>query len=158
MKEIQLSSKKYPGHFALVDDEDFDRVSQYKWHLLNSNSRLQYAHNKNQGRLHRFLLGLTDPKIEVDHKNGNGLDCRRENLRIATRQQQQQNRTVQSNCKSGFKGVSFFKRDGNFVAKINVNRKQIHIGYFSSAKEASVAYESKARELFGEFFRESKKS
>jgi len=151
-KFIPLNSKE----FAIVDDEDFELASQYTWNCTKR-SDLSYARtSKKIGgkqftiRLHRLLLSA-GPGEMVDHRNGDGLDCRRSNLRFATRSQNAQNKKRRSNARSQYKGLVF---SGNSIAaRINFNGKVIHIGSFLSEIEAARAYDAMARELFGEFAR-----
>lgn len=111
-----------------------------------------YAKNSRQGFLHRFLMGL--PKgdgYKVDHRNGDGLDCRRENMRVATHAQNMQNRKVQSNNTSGFRGVTW--NQGKWAAVIKVLGRNVQLGRFADPKEAALAFDAKACEVRGEFAR-----
>src|SRR5260370_2756638 len=108
MKTIDLSQ----GLEAIVDDEDFERVSQFKWTALRG-SRTWYARRNIQvngkqtnQQLHRFILDLKPDAPEVDHRDGLGLNCRRDNLRLASRQQNNANRRKLSPSSSWYKGVS----------------------------------------------------
>src|SRR5580658_2281017 len=89
MKIVKLTK----GYEAVVDDEDFLRVSQFKWHVAEIKRRDGSVRNvyarRSTGKytnqlLHRFILGIDDPTIEVDHRDNYGLNCRRGNLRVAT--------------------------------------------------------------------------
>ena len=153
MQTIQLTR----GAVAIVDDEDFERLSIWKWQLFNNG----YAGR--QGRtidgikekpryMHRCLLS-PPAGPEVDHVNGNRLDNRRSNLRIATRQQNGMNKSVSKNNKLGIKGVSFDPSRGKFSARITVAPKYLYLGRFDTADEARVAYESAATKHYGEFAR-----
>ena len=102
-------------------------------------------------RAHRIIMGITDPKIQVDHINGNKLDNRKENLRLATNQQNNYNVGPQKNNKSGYKGVSWKKDKNKWEAKIRNNNKLKFLGYFDDLVEAGRAYDRAALELFGEF-------
>jgi len=157
MKEIPLTQ----GKFVLVDDEDYDRFHQDKWKLThNKRDKTFYASkdvyingNKTTRKMHRIILGIEDSKIFVDHIDGNGLNNCKENLRIATNQQNQQNRGKPSNNKTGYKGVSFFKSRNKFKASIKHGHRDLFLGYFSTAEDASKEYEAKAKELFGIFYK-----
>ena len=105
-------------------------------------------------RLAYFICNNKLPNEAVDHINGDKLDNRIINLRSCTLQQNQFNRGCQSNSTSGFKGVSWYKRAKKWQSQIQKNGKGIHLGYFSTPKEASDVYQAKARELYGEFYRE----
>lgn len=159
MKQIQLKSKKYPGLFVSVDDEDFEKLNKINW-FPRKHGHTFYATCNGHKRdkysvipMHRYLLEVVDPKIEVDHKNGNGLDNQRSNLRIATRQQNARNSRMRPSNRTGYKGIWEYK-PGKFRAAITVNGKTIHLGVFNSPQEASAIYEAKAKEIFGEFYRQ----
>lgn len=100
---------------------------------------------------HRLVLGVSDPKSVIDHINGNGLDNRRENLRICTVSQNAMNRTRQRNNKTGFKGVSYDRVRKKFKACIHLDGKTKHLGMFLDSKEAALAYDSAAVQFFGKF-------
>jgi hypothetical protein len=101
--------------------------------------------------LHRFILEVEDPKVQVDHKDGDGLNCRRSNIRICTDTQNKQNKGPSSLNKSGFRGVHKFKATGKYQAQIRVNGKLLHLGYFIDRFDAARAYNKAAKKYFGEF-------
>lgn len=151
--KIPLRSKKFPNLFVIIDDADYERVNQFKWYVLdnNRNGKTFYALRHNKPRLlHRFLLNLTDATQHVDHINGNGLDCRRENLRIATRTENARNRRFTKN-KTGYMGV--YKVVDRYQASVRINGKNKSLGYFKTPEEASEAREAFARLEFGEFYK-----
>ena len=101
--------------------------------------------------MHRMLLNFPE---QVDHINGNTLDNRKSNLRIASLKQNTRNLTTKRKSKSGFRGV--FRAPKNYVSRpwkagIKHNNKNIHLGYFSTPEEAAKAFDKAAKELFGEF-------
>ena len=149
MKEIKLTQ----GKVALVDDEDFEKVSQYKWAARGNGHGKIYASrtdNKNKTiRLHRFLLSVIDTKIQVDHINGDPLDNQRKNLRICNSAQNARNRKKILGRSSIYKGVTL--TNNKYLAQICKDYKYVYIGYFNSPIEAALAYNKKALELFGEF-------
>lgn len=148
MKEIPLTQ----GKVALIDDEDFELVSQYKWHA-HKNKNVFYARSSMDGEnilLHRFILNTPDG-IEIDHKDRDGLNCTRENMRLATHTQNNANRGMLRNNTSGYRGVRFYKASGSWQSAISVNAVHKHLGYFDSPIEAARAYDEAAHELFGEF-------
>jgi hypothetical protein len=105
--------------------------------------------------LHRFIMGLEhgDP-MTVDHINGDPLDNRDCNLRLATRTQQTYTQRRRGNTKYGYKGVVYLKRDNKWEARIKINKVPTYLGQFDNPEEAHEAYIAKAREIHGEFFRE----
>jgi hypothetical protein len=157
------SFRKIPltqGQFAIVDDEDYERLNKYKWFVAKIERRF-YAHRKRKStdvgcgrcnvKMHRQILEVPAGKF-IDHINHNGLDNRRANLRIVTKEQNSWNqRKKLGNCSSQYKGVSRLKRNGRWLAKIIYKRKNICIGYFDDEVLAAKAYDAKARELFGEY-------
>ena len=96
-------------------------------------------------------MGKPQKGMVVDHINRIGLDNRKENLRIATRSQNQQNRRSRRNTSSQYKGVSWTKRDKRWQAKIGHKRKVICLGDFTCEHQAALAYNEKATELWGEY-------
>mgnify|MGYP001561659861 CR=1 FL=1 len=154
MKEIPLTQ----GKVAIVDDSDFERLSQFKWHAQKSGNTF-YADRYNLYdkpraiRMHREIMNA--PKgTQVDHKNGNGLDNRKGNLRLATHQQNMFNQVKSRNDnKLGIKGVHWSKAKKKFVAQIKANGKKIHLGYFNVMGDADSAYRKAEEKYFGEFAR-----
>lgn len=157
MKKIPLTQ----GKFALVDDEDFERLSQFKWYTLSARRvSTQYAvrneqageystyKQRKQVRMQRYILNYSGP-LEVDHKNGNGLDNRKENLRVCSGQQNRVNRGPSKCNKTKLKGVTRYYH--KFAAKIRINKKLKHLGYFFSPQEAALAYNAAAKAYHGEF-------
>ena len=147
------------GKFAIVDAADFDWLSRWKWSLLVGRDRF-YAHRTQiiDGKqvnipMHRFILGVDDPSIEVDHQDGDGLHNWRRNLRPCTTSQNQQNRKRAANNTSGFVGVGKHKATNKWVAYIKIDGKQRHLGLFDSVLDAVVARDAAAAELYGEFAR-----
>lgn len=146
------------GMVALIDTVDAERVGQFNW-TAGWSGHHWYASRAtwpNTGRifLHRFLMDAPDG-AEVDHKNGDTLDCRRSvNLRLATHRQNIRNTKLRSNNSSGFKGVRQNHRGGRWSARIvNGKSKEESLGTFDTPEEAARAYDTAARELFGEFAR-----
>lgn len=152
MKKIPLGNNK---GFALIDDEDFELVSQHKWRIQQGN-HTDYAKGniKRAGKgttmyMHRLLMG--EPKDKgIDHIDGDGLNNQRENLRICTRSQNQMNRQ-KTRGSSQFKGVSWNKDRGKWLAQIKKDGKRQHLGRYDSLVDAARAYDKAALELFGEF-------
>lgn len=164
MKEIILNKKRKSNKFnaptvAFVDDEDYELVAQYNWFVQkHRDTWYAYAHPTNQPLIgmHRLILGLTSKdKIHVDHKDHDGLNNQKVNLRTCTIAQNIQNGKIFKSSSSGYKGVSFANRNPPLLkpwqAYICPNKKKIHIGYFLTAEEAAKAYDKAAKQYFGEF-------
>jgi len=142
------------GQFATIDLCDVERVSNYNWYA-HWNKKALYAKTKiygNKIRLHRFILDITDPKIQVDHRDGDGLENRRFNIRVCSNQQNLWNQQSRRGS-SQFKGVSWSKETKKWIAQIGYNNKVIYLGLYNDEKIAAQAYNEKAKELFGEFAR-----
>lgn len=147
-----------PNYSAVVDQEDFERVAAHSWcpHWSGGRKQKLYAQarvkigDKWRGVLmHRFILGSL-PGTKVDHKDGNGLNNSRSNLRYATAAQNQHN----SGPRRGrYKGVSWHRQARKWVVHIGSNGKRFYLGLFESEEEAARAYDVKCRELHGEFAR-----
>lgn len=138
------------GKVAQISPEDFDRVNRHGWAAACTNGTQWYGIatiSSCNVYLHRFIMGVTNPKIQVDHRDGDGLNCLRTNLRTATHQQNMMNRR----SKKEFKGVFFYKRTKRWMAQIKMDYKSIFLGYYSTPEEAARKYDEKAKELFGEF-------
>jgi hypothetical protein len=146
------------GHAAVIDDEDADLVTGFKWYPMKTKEGKVYAAGWKHlppGRffvhLHRLIANAQPGEI-IDHVDRDTLNCRKSNLRRVTRQQNTQNKGP--NRKPGtskYKGVFLCRRTGRFRARVSLNRKRIYLGYFVSEQEAARAYNTKAAELFGEF-------
>ena len=149
MKKIYLSGKKGKGKFALVNEDKFEELSRYNWHLNGQG----YASSGIKGRIirmHRFILNI--PKeTEVDHINHNRLDNRKENLRFATRSQNNWNRSLNKNNTSGYKGVSWNKKVGKWESRIRVFGKRFNLGFFGDVIGGATSYNEAAKKYFGEF-------
>jgi hypothetical protein len=155
MREIPLTK----GYVALVDDEDYARCVRIEWRAYvekraDGSIKNVYAYRRGRGNtlaLHRFILGVDDREIQVDHRDRNGLNCRRGNLRAATESQNQANRGPQRNNTSGFKGVTRRAKETKYIAQIKIDGKQRHLGRHVTPQEAACAVDAAAVELFGEF-------
>lgn len=133
MKKIKLTR----GKFALVDDEDFEFLNQWKWCLRNSGryaGRCDYKNNK-WILMHR-VINNTPVGMETDHINRNKLDNRRSNLRSVTGCQNMMNVGVPSNNVSGYRGVSWDNKHKKWMAQIVVEWKSIWLGRHSRLEDA----------------------
>jgi len=155
-----LPAKEFPvpeiiltkGCTALVDSEDYPRVLKYSWYAVVKRNTT-YAASRINGKvkkLHQFLLGF--PVSQIDHVNGDGLDNRKTNLRLCSQGQNICGVRKKTN-RSGFVGVSCVKSTGKFIAQISKEGKCWHLGTFKTAREAAVAYDQVAQQLYGSFAR-----
>lgn len=155
-RQIKLTK----GKIALVDDGDFETLSQYRWSASQARgtcyaqrgtrkSDLGYT-KRTHIYMHREILGLKPGDgIIVDHRNSDGLDNRRVNLRTANQHQNHQNRIKHVRASSHYKGVT--GRPGRWIAKIVPNRHTVILGMFKTEDEAASVYDSAALFLFGSF-------
>lgn len=153
MKAIEVRA----GIFVLVDDDDFEMVSKFNWHLSFQNDGAFYCRRWDRSlsknvRLHRQITGAKPGEL-VDHINGDTLDNRKQNLRIATPLQNARNKKLAKNNTSGFKGVEWESRRSKWLASIRVEGKRRHLGYFDDAMAAAETYEAASKNIFGEFHR-----
>ena len=159
MKHIKLTK----GQFAIVDDEDFEWLNQWKWHVRKTHckdGKTYYAQRSIWDKatqkcinipMHRQILRLKKGDgRQGDHINHRTLDNRRSNLRAVTHEQNCRNRRPQQLTSSRFKGVSRIKGQNKFETHITINDRCINLGHFKSEVEAAKAYNTKAEELFGE--------
>jgi hypothetical protein len=150
MKEISLSK----GKFALVDDEDFERVSQFKWTYTAPGYAYRQTYHKGireRFYLHRFIMEANESANVVDHINGNKLDNRKANLRLCTHKENIQNSKLPSDNTSGYKGVSLDKSRNKWLSYISINRKFKYLGRFKCKHAAGEAYNKAAIQLYGAF-------
>lgn len=155
MKQIPISNS---FKSALVDDEDYLRVKTFPWYELIVTDVLSYAQTniyiddkRTSITLHRFILNTSGTTLRIDHRNRDGLDCQRANLRIATRSQNGINRSLFRNNNTGFKGVRLHKLSRKFEARITCNGVTYNLGLFDEPEIAAITYDNKALQLFGEF-------
>jgi hypothetical protein len=122
--------------------------SNGRYRVVFCNGKIYSAHRIIYSMRHNVELS---PDIQIDHINGDRSDNRISNLRMATNAQNQCNTKISSRNKSGYRGVFWVKVRKKWLAKIGLNKKKIHLGYFNNKEEAALAYNKKALELFGEF-------
>jgi hypothetical protein len=152
MKEIPLTQ----GEVARVSDHRFDYLKQYRWFPKREGNTI-YARRQEGNKtifMHCEIMNASDD-VEVDHWDGDGLNNVDENLRVCTGSQNQANRKLNSNSTSGFKGVSLTGNSykNRYKAEIRVSGKKIYLGSFETKEDAARAYDTAAKELFGEFAR-----
>ena len=148
------------GRYAIVDPADYPRLNKYKWRLCRTKGKnTLYAErsirlpNGKYSRIlmHRQLIDVPEGYI-VDHINGNGLDNRRANLRLATIAQNAWN-SMKRNPRSGYKGVWFAADKGMWRASIVCHGRRIHLGYFKDKITAARAYDAAAKKYYKQFAR-----
>lgn len=150
MKRIRLTN----GGFATVDLEDHQRLLGYPWRRASTGYVVFNTPRDAMGKqqivyMHRFILGITDDR-EVDHR-GSRSDNRRSKLRVCSSSQNQACSRIKGRNISGFRGVFPAKRPVGWKASIRVNGKLFHLGYFSDKRTAAKAYDTAAKNFFGEF-------
>lgn len=155
MKLIPLTR----GLFAEVDDEDFEWLNQWKWHA-QKHATTHYAarihcfeNTRTTIMMHQLIIGDHPLKLKADHKDCNGLNNQRSNLRFCTISQNSMNKRKRLNCASIYKGVTWHKKSNRWVSRINKNGKTIYCKFFISELEAAKQYDIWALEIFGEFAR-----
>jgi hypothetical protein len=151
MKEIALTQ----GKVALVDDEDFDELSRYKWHARKDNSNMCYAGRNSEKingrrhtiRMHWHIIGKPEKPFTVDHINGDGTDNQRSNLRIVSDRDNQCNRVHGKIKSSKYPGVRKSGDSGRFKATIVINGKKKHLGCYDSPEIAFESYKAARQEI-----------
>jgi hypothetical protein len=141
------------GHFAKVDDKDYKFLIQFKWYYRRQKNR-HWALRKYRGEtisMHRDIMKCKKgDKIDIDHKDHDGLNNQRNNLRRANRSQNSANRKKIFG-RSKYLGVSFEKNTNKWRAQITKNGRWHNLGRYESEIMAAKAYDAKAKELHGEF-------
>lgn len=153
MKLIPLTQNK----FAQVDDEDYDYLNQFKWYAFKVKHtfyairaiRLLTGKQK-QIFMHRVIMNTPDD-MEVDHKDHNGCNNQKDNIRNCTHFQNIGNKKKGINCSSKYKGVTWCKNDKCWQASIQIDGKSIYLGRFKIEIEAALAYNKAAKFYFGDF-------
>lgn len=157
MKEIPLTK----GKVALVDDEDFELVSQYKWHVQKTHrtfyavTEIIGARKAGQRRLLSMQNLILPPPLgkRVDHKDRDGLNNQRSNLRHATNSQNCANRVSGKTPLSGYRGVRLYRQctQRPWAAQFMVRGKTLTFGYYATPEEAARTYNEAASKIWGEF-------
>ena len=149
---------KYRGEYSALISKEDEILCSSNWCVSDNGTLLYAKRREKECYLHRAVMErvLGHPLSQdtiIDHVNGNPLDNRRENLRLATYSQNMANSKLRSDNTTGFKGVSWSKQKGKFRAYIWFEKKLYHVGFFNTAEEASEARQIKAIELHKEFAR-----
>jgi len=153
MKKVKLNN----GRYALVDDLDYWRLKEWKWRAVISGRTIYSNRNDRTGDnqktilMHRFILGLTDRNIHVDHIDGNGLNNQRSNLRPCTAAENCMNKRPSKSSISKYKGVRLNIAKGIYEAGIHTNTKFTLIGVYKTEIEAALAYDAYVAIEHGEF-------
>ncbi len=153
MKTIKLTQDKV----ALIDNEDFKLINQYKWYACKCGNAYYTRRKVRDQRtekiktiyMHRFIMNVVNSNVEVD---GDTLDNRKRNLRTRTVSENRRNQK-KTRGNSKFKGVCWSNRDNKWYAYIKVNRQKIHLGVFNDESEAAKTYNIAAQQYFGKFSR-----
>lgn len=153
---LTLERRDGTTEFCYIDTVDYPLVKNYRWGLRR-NHQVLYARadiHRDGKRLvlpmHRLIFPLADGQT-VDHKDFDGLNNRRSNLRPATQSQQNTHRRKREFTSSQFRGVSWYEPTKKFNAKITTDKRILRLGYFNSEDAAARAYDAAARKYYGEF-------
>lgn len=145
------------GKFAIVDNRDFDLVSQYSWYThLSRNTYYARTDTPVKIAMHQLILSSDDPELEIDHINRKGFDNRRSNLRLVTHARNLRNQKKRSGCTSRFLGVYCNCNTGKWESYIKYKGKKLHLGHFQTELEAAEkralmeeALDAREDEVFG---------
>ena len=173
---IETKNKYFPGkHTIVIDTEDWDKVKEHSWCILATHrhrNSTPYAvagiphpeggwfvraddgirrRLRTNIQLHHLILGKPQKGMVTDHINHNGLDNRKENLRFATCRQNNANVRSRKNSSSQYLGVCWDKEGKKWRVVVIVNGKSQHVGRFICEHQAALAYNKKAKELYGEY-------
>lgn len=149
MRELTLSC----GTVAKVSNQDFKRLSAHKWYIVHCNRVNTYARAKIDGKwiyMHRYILGVTDKLLFIDHRDGDGLNNQRKNLRPCNTSQNCTNRK-KSRGSSQYIGVTLHKRSGLFHASVYIDKKYTCLGYFKNELAAAKVRDAAAKKSYGKF-------
>lgn len=160
MREIVL--RAIGTYIALVDDEDYEELSKYKWNILSYTNiyvvRNPTKEEKKAGypthiRMHRQIMGvILDSSVQIDHRNRNTLDNQRTNLRVSNQTQNLMNTEKRDKeATSIYKGVHWEPLRSRWAASIRIEGRKVTLGRFTNEVDAAIAYNNKAQELYGEF-------
>lgn len=152
MKQVPLYENE---NLALVDDEDYKRVSAHKWYAVRHQGTwyavTTFGQKRSPTYMHRFVMNLTFGDGGLDHKDRNGLNNQKSNLRFANHSQQQGNRAKMPHTSSRYKGVSWSKKRNIWIVTIQRYGKSSYLGSFINEEDAARCYDAAALEHYGEF-------
>jgi len=151
MTKIQLTQQK----IATISRKDFDKIAKYKWQF---NGRYAVRKN-NSGKtiyMHREIM-QTPENLVTDHIDGDGLNNKRSNLRICTYRQNFRNQKISKNNTTGIKGVVWNKQNKNWLARLTIDNKRIHLGSFKTKELAMQIRNKYAKKYYGKYAKEIKK-
>lgn len=141
------------GKYAIVDERDYDWLSQKRWYAWWSGGHWYVRRCGDNGTkifMHRQILNAQKGEV-IDHINNNGLDNRRKNIRKCTWQQNAMNMKPHKDSSSKYKGVFWHKKGKKWSAQIRVNGHRNHLGLFVKEIDAAIAYDNAAKENYGEY-------
>ena len=161
MKTIPLNGRRGAGRVVLVDDEDYQLISAYRWHVWERREPGRYrthgpyacgwVQRGDGGGGHLYMHRLITGWPMTDHANGDGLDNRRSNLRLANTVQNGWNSAPRGGATSRFKGVSWHDKSGKWQVYISAEGKRRFLGHFISEEDAGAAYAAAALEVQGQY-------
>lgn len=153
MRTIELGR----GYTTVVDEDDYDKLSQYNWSVDERSHTTYVKRSVYEGGIrtgteimHRLIMDAPED-MQVDHINGDGLDNRKENLRLCSQKQNLMNKRSVVDSSSKHKGVCWDKGSSKWRAYIQVDKKKKHLGYYTDELAAASAYNEAAKEHFGEY-------
>ena len=142
------------GKKTIVSNKDYERLAVHKWFYSSGYAKRDVWRNGKSKRIYMHREIANTPKgMFTDHINSDKLDNRFENLRICTKGQNEANNVKRKDNTSGFKGVTWYKRDRKWRASIGIKSKWKHLGDFENKIQAAIAYNNAATKYFGEYAR-----
>lgn len=146
MKILYLSN----GSPVQVDDADYEFLSQWSWRYTGAGYASRSSRH-GQIYMHRVLAGAVMSGSEVDHKNGDKLDNRKDNLRLVSKRENQRGyRRPDPRNQSGVRGVNWFARTGKWVARLKLKDKYLNLGYYDNVEDAIKARQEAERKYWDE--------
>ena len=156
---LTINSKTHGIHDVLIDDDDYEKIKDYKWNVLKKSNGIYIIctartadRKRHTLRMQRVIMNCNSG-MDVDHVNGNTLDNRKSNLRICTHTENMRNMSKRKNVTSVYKGVYFNKSRNKWTASIRINGTLKHLGHYKTEDQAAISYNISAVKYFGEFAR-----